>query len=300
MLRNLKLGTKFNLLLLLVFICGISLSGFALSQVMQQRAQDEVTSKALILMQAMNSVRNYTSDHIIPLLADKLESEPTFVAETVPAFSATEVFEDLRQNPAYRNFFYKEAAPNPTNLRDKADGFETDLVARFSSEPKTKEISGFRNVAGGQIFYIARPLAIPKQSCLVCHSTPDQAPKSLIRTYGSENGFGWQLNEIIATQVISVPAGDIFDAAHRSSSLVMSVLLGVFAAVILLINLLLRKVVIRRIRKMANMAQEVSTGTMIADFEQDSNDEIGSLGAAFNRMKSSLEIAMRLLSHQGS
>jgi HAMP domain-containing protein len=37
---------------------------------------------------------------------------------------------------------------------------------------------------------------------------------------------------------------------------------------------------------------------MAADFEQNSNDEIGILAASFNRMKSSLEIAMRLLHQQ--
>ena len=62
MLRNIKLGTRFNLLLLLVFICSVSLSGLALSRMLQQKAQDEVTSKALTLMQTMTAVRTYTNN----------------------------------------------------------------------------------------------------------------------------------------------------------------------------------------------------------------------------------------------
>ncbi|MBD2101056.1 DUF3365 domain-containing protein [Leptolyngbya sp. FACHB-261] len=295
MLKDAKLGTKFNLFLMTVFIGGILVSGIALSRVLEQAAQQEMTSRALLLIQSMNSVRTYTSEHINPLLAPRVETEPTFTPETVPAYAATEVFEDLRKNSDYSNFFYKEATLNPTNLRDKADDFEAKLVERFRSEPGLKELSGFRSLPGTESFYIARPLAITKESCLQCHSTPEAAPKSQITTYGTENGFGWKLNEIVAAQVISVPSGEILNNAQRSLSLVMGILIAIFTIVILLINLLLRRTIIRRIRRMSKVAHEVSTGKMDIDFVDDTNDEIGALSKAFGRMKSSYEIAMKFI-----
>lgn len=295
MLRNIKLKTKFNLILLLVFICGVSIGGFASSQVLQQRAQDEVTSKALALIETMTAVRNYTSTHINPLLAPKLETESEFIAETVPAYSATEVFQNLRKNEGYKNFFYKEATLNPTNLRDKADTFEAKIVERFRQESAIKEISDFRSLPNGRVLYIARPLAITKESCLRCHSNPKLAPKSQLATYGTENGFGWKLNEIVAAQIISVPAEEVFASVKQSLSLVILILIGIFALVILIINLLLNRSVIQPLRKMAHLAKEVSTGKTSDDFEQLSNDEIGILAASFNRMKSSLEIAMNMI-----
>jgi HAMP domain-containing protein len=298
MLKNLKLTAKFSLMLVLVFIGGIIISGAALSKVLEQRAEREVTSQAAILIEAMNAVRSYTSNRVNPLLASRLETEPVFIPETVPAYSATEVFENLRRNETYRNFFYKEAALNPTNLRDKADAFEAKLVERFRNESATKEIAGFRNLPGGEVFYIARPLAVTKESCLRCHSTPENAPKSQISTYGSEWGFGWKLNEIVAAQIISVPSSEIFDNSRRSLSLVMGILFGIFAIVVLWLNFFLKRSVIQPIKRMSRTAERVSTGEMSADFEQTSNDEIGILAASFNRMKSSLEIAMKLLSQQ--
>lgn len=298
MLKNVKLGTKFNLLLLLVFICGVSVSGAALSTMLQQKAQAEVTSKALALMQTMTAVRSYTNAHINPLLASRLETESLFIPETVPAYAATEVFENLRKNEGYNNFFYKEATLNPTNLRDKADTFEAKIVERFRQEAGTKEISDFRVLPNGRMFYIARPLAITKDSCLRCHSTPEAAPKSQLATYGRENGFSWQLNEIVAAQIISVPAEEVFVSAKQSLSLAMGILVGIFAIVILTINFLLKQTVIQPIRKISHLAKEVSTGKITDDFEQTSNDEIGILGASFNRMKSSLEIAMKMLDGQ--
>lgn len=294
-LQKLKLGAKFNVLLAAAFLIGLLLSSVALSQVLENRARGEVTSKALMLIQSMNSVRDYTSTKIQPLLKSRLDTDPTFIAETVPAYSANEVFQRFRENNDYKDFFYKEATLNPTNPRDKADVFETSLVERFKKEPNTTEISGFRDLPGGQVFYIARPLAVKKESCLQCHSTPDKAPKSQIATYGTDNGFGWALNDIVATQLIAVPAGEVINNAWRSLALVMAILTGVFLALVLLINTLLKRSVIRPIRRMANAAEAVSMGQMDIEFEQNSQDEIGALAGAFNRMKSSLEISMNLL-----
>ncbi len=298
MLKNLKLTTKFSLMLMLVFIGGILISGAALSKALEHRAENEITSQALLLIQTMNAVRSYTGEHINPLLTPRLDTEPVFIPETVPAYSATEVFENLRHNEEYKNFFYKEATLNPTNLRDKADTFETKIVERFRNEPQTKEISGFRTLPGGEVFYIARPLAILKESCLKCHSTPENAPKSQLATYGTEWGFGWKLNEIVAAQIISVPSAQVFAATKSSLSLVMGILFGIFAIIIFWINFFLKRSVIQPIKRMSKVAQKVSTGEMSADFDSSSNDEIGVLAASFNRMKSSLEIAMKLLHQQ--
>ncbi|MBV9385184.1 MAG: HAMP domain-containing protein, partial [Chroococcidiopsidaceae cyanobacterium CP_BM_ER_R8_30] len=46
------------------------------------------------------------------------------------------------------------------------------------------------------------------------------------------------------------------------------------------------------------VAQNVSTGDMSADFGKPPADEIGALVVAFNRMKSSLEIALNFLNQE--
>lgn len=297
-LKNLKIGAKFNLLLILVFIVSILGSGVALSSVLQGRAQNEVASQAQILIQMVNAVRDYTQNRIDPLLAPRLDTNPTFMPEIVPTFSSKEVFENFRKKAEYKNFFHKDATLNPTNLVDKADNFETQLVERFRNDSKTLEITGFRNLPEGEVFYIARPLKITQAKCLRCHSTPDQAPKSQLATYGSENGFGWQLNQIVSAQIISVPSEDIFANAKRTWILIMILLITIFAIVVFLINFLITKYVIQRIRRIEKIAQKVSIGDMSADFEESSNDEIGGLAQAFNRMKASLKIAMDMLNNQ--
>ncbi len=295
LLKNLKLGTKLNLLLLLIFLVVVTTSGWALSVILESYAEQEVASQAFLLLETMGSVRDYTSNQVNPELAPRLETEERFLPQTVPGYSAREVFEGLRSREQYSDFFYKEATLNPTNPRDKADEFETTLVENFRKQSTQKELTGFRSLPSGDIFYVARPIAIAKESCLRCHSTPQAAPKSQLATYGSDNGFGWTLNEIVAAKVVSVPASKVLSAARHLQLLVIGILSGFFLMAILIINLFLKFAVTKPLKQMAKLSREVSTGNMEGEFEHYANDEIGVLAASLNRMKVSLEMAMNML-----
>ena len=269
------------------------MSGIALSNILNKNAQNEITSKALMLMTTMNSVRDYTDTQVKPELKDKLETE--FLPQTVPAFSAREVFEKVRTDPEYKEFFYKEATLNPTNLRDKADSFEAPLVEQFRQDSNLKELRGFHDSPGGRLFYIARPLPISKETCLQCHSTPEAAPKSMIERYGTANGFGWKFREVVGAQIISVPATTVLQNAQKSFLLLIGVFLLIFAATILAVNFWLKRYVVRPLNRMAKVAEAVSMGDTEAEFERTSNDEVGSLAETFSRMKMSLTMAMQRL-----
>ena len=292
-LNNLTFSKKLIILLLILFIGGIVLSGVALASVLNYQAKTEISSKALLLMQSMNSVRYYTNTEVSPQLVSRLKAEE-FLPQTVPAYSANKVFDKLRADDSdYADYSYREAMLNPTNLRDKSDDFESQLVEIFRNNINTKELQGFRFLGNQQFFYMARPISVTASSCLRCHSTPDIAPKGMIQFYGTTNGFGWKLSEILGTQIVSVPASQILQKARESFVVVMGIVTMVFAVTILMANLLLKQYIIRPIKKIVLVAEAVSTGDMNADFEKTSNDEVGSLVEAFTRMKLSLAMAIK-------
>jgi HAMP domain-containing protein len=295
MFSNLKLNAKLNLLLVSIFFFTVIVSGFVLSIILQRNAESIVSNKALLLIETMSSVRHYTSTQVNPELVDRLETESQFLPQTVPGYSAREVFEELRTRKEYNDFFYKEATLNPTNLRDKADSFEAKLVETFQQQPELKEEVGFRSFASGKLFYIARPISVSKESCLRCHSSPDLAPKSQLATYGDKNGFGWKLNEIVGAQMISVPASKVFEEARNLQIIVIAVISFFFIMAMILINLFLKYTVNNPLKQMAQLAKQISTGDMSGEFPQKSKDEIGILAASLNRMKVSLKMAMDML-----
>jgi HAMP domain-containing protein len=290
-----KIGTRVTLNLIIVFAVGILISGIALSNVLDTKAQGEVNSKALALMEMNNAIRNYTNELVQPLLLPKAESQDTFIPESIPAFSVREIFEYFRSDPDYANFLYKDATLDPTNLRDKADIFEAQIVNEFRNNPNKNTDSGYRTISGSKLYYTAKPFSITNESCLRCHSTPERAPKSQLATYGTENGFGWKLNEVLGAQIVYVPAENILDNARNSFFLITGIVVMVFAAVVVVINLLLKKTVLKRIKNIASVAERVSVGDINANFGKQNKDEIGDLAEAFNRMKYSLEIAMNMI-----
>lgn len=309
MLKNLKLAPKFTILLSLVFILAIAISGFILSQATQQKAEADVSYKGRILMGMMNSVRNYTNTAINPLLAPQVETAPEFIPHSIPSFAVREVFEILRKDPDYQDYFYKDAVLNPTNLRDRADAFETELVAEFRQQSGLKELSGFRNREGEKVFYYAQPIIITNPNCLRCHSTPDQAPKSQIVTYGDQHGFGWELNQVLGTQTVYVPSDEIFAIAHQYLALFMGIFIGIFAIVLLLINFLLKRAVIQPIKPMARLAQKISSEQFMMDKDEEADlasldkvskksDELGQLARLFQQMAQAVYIREQTFAQQ--
>lgn len=294
-LNRFNLSGKLNLILLVIILIVIGINGLVLSQVLQKNAEREVASNAALLIETMGAVRDYTSNQVNPELAPRLETEDQFLPQTVPGYSAREVFENLRKREQYNDFFYKEATLNPTNLRDKADKFESTVVEQFRQQPNLKELSGFRSFAGGDIFYVARPIPVSKQSCLRCHSTPEAAPKSQLTTYGRENGFNWKLNEIVGAKIVSVPSSKVLADARRLQILVIGILAVGFLIALVILNLFLRFSIIKPIMDMSQWSKQVSTGNMHAEFEHPSKDEIGILANSVNRLKVSLEMAMNML-----
>ncbi|MCU0570520.1 MAG: DUF3365 domain-containing protein [Oculatellaceae cyanobacterium Prado106] len=266
-----------------------------LSQQLQQQAQRSIETQATQFMQTMSAVRQYTQEQILPLFTAQTQDAQQFIPETVPAYAVEQIFAALQHNAPEQPFSYKEAAPNPTNLRHKADEFEIQLINQFRQDPATQRISGFQDRPEGRVFYLAQPVVMRDPSCLQCHSRPAIAPPSLISTYGSQNGFNWHLNDVVAAQIVSVPVDVISASAHPSFWQVILVVLGMFGILLILLAILLQKVVVQRIRRLSRTAQAISLGETQVTFEEISEDEIGKLAIALQRMKHSLEIALNIL-----
>jgi len=126
-----------------------------------------------------------------------------FHPQSVPAFAATEIFNYLREK--YPEYFYKEATLNPTNERDRATDWETDIVNQFRGNAALPEFLTTRATPTGEALVLARPIKVNNVSCLACHTTPEQAPPEMVKLYPRRGGYGWKLNEIIGAQIVSVP-----------------------------------------------------------------------------------------------
>jgi protein-histidine pros-kinase len=212
----------------------------------------------------------------------------------VPAYSATQVFDYLhKRNPGY---YYKEATLNPTNLIDRASDWEADIINTFRNDSSRHELTGERNTPTGEELFYARPLQVSDPACFECHSTPARAPASMIRQYGSSNGFGWKPGEIVGAQIVSIPESLPIQLADRALKSLIAYLVIVALVALLVLDLVLVVTVIRPVSKLSQVADQISQGNLdVADIPVKGRDEISVLAASFNRMQRSLVKALRLI-----
>jgi HAMP domain-containing protein len=287
-----KLIIKFNLVFILVFLLGLGAAAYVSRDLLQKNAREEILQNARLVMETALATRAYTSTQVRPLLETQMKY--TFLPQSVPSYSAVEVLGTLRKK--FPEYTYKEATLNPTNPRDRAVDWEADVVNQFRSNPERPEIINERDTPSGRSLYIARPFQIKDPNCLICHSTVDAAPKTMVERYGPANGFGWQVNEVIGAQIVSVPTDVPLARAETAFRAFMISLTSVFAFIFIALNLMLYFVVIRPVTHLSKLADQVSLGQMDApEFSVKSRDEIGVLAESFNRMKKSLVQAMKML-----
>lgn len=287
-----KLLVKFNLIYVVVFALGVGVCGVVARNLLVGNAQQEVLDQARLLIDKANAVRSYTSGQITGLLQTQMKYE--FLPQAVPSYSATEVLAALQQK--YPEFYYKEATLNPTNPRDRAVGWEVDVVGQFRNSAELKEFVGERDTPVGRALYIARPLRITNPACLACHSSVEAAPRTLVDKYGPANGFGWNLNEVIGAQIVSVPLEVPLKRAERSLTVFVGSLVGVLLVVGIVLNLMIWLIVVRPVTRLSALADRVSQGDLEApEFKSGGRDEIAVLAQSFSRMRASVVQAMRML-----
>ena len=291
-----KLIWKFNLAILAVAAVAFILAAVVSYTVLHANARDEVLQNARVMMESANASGDYTNAQVRPLLETQLKYK--FIPQSVPAFAATEQFNELRKN--YPDYTFKAATLNPTNPRNHATDWEIDIVNQFRQSATKTEVIGERATQTGRSLYLARPIQIKDPACLTCHSTPDAAPRTMVETYGSTNGFGWKVNEIVGANIVSVPTSVPVQRANYTFRIFLLSLLVVFAFTIGMLNVMLYLFVIRRVKRLSKLADEVSLGNLDAgEFQTRSKDEIGVLTEALGRMKTSMVQAIKMLDAHG-
>jgi HAMP domain-containing protein len=287
-----SISTRIGLPLGLAFLLTLAGLAFYAAHLFEFQARLELQREARLMLDSATATRAYTSAEILPLLSASLQHE--FLPQSVPFYAATQNF--LRLHAQHPDYSYKEATLNPTNLRDRATDWEADIIQQFRNDSHSRELVGERNTPMGPVLYLARPIAVSKE-CLECHSEPAAAPKTLLARYGANNGFGWQPDEVVGAQVISVPLAVASSDAHKTLVKLVMALAISFVLLGLLVHWLLRRHVLSPLRQITALADSVSKGNENVNFPAASSREFGVVVQAFERMRISLQKAMRLLGH---
>ena len=89
------LRLKFNLVLLVVFVLGLTVTAYISWGLLQRDARQEVVRTADLMMEAALAIRAYTVEQVRPQL--DLQLMRVFLPQSVPAYAATQTLKQIRQ-----------------------------------------------------------------------------------------------------------------------------------------------------------------------------------------------------------
>lgn len=286
-----SLLVRINLILGAVSVCAAILASVWCWRILEVNARQQVLADAGLMMDSAIAIQSYTAEEILPLLERPMHE--AFLPQGIPFYAATQNFLRLRER--HPQYAYKEATLNPTNPRDRATDWEADLIQRFRNDAGTAEMVGERETPLGSSLYLARPIRVAAE-CVACHGSADAAPPTLVARYGRDNGFGWQTGETVGAHVVSVPFSAAAASAGRAFRGFLTALGATFATFFVALNVLLYVLLVRPVKQIAAIADRLSVGDQsAAQFPAGGPAEVASLVRSFNRMRTSLDKAMRLL-----
>jgi HAMP domain-containing protein len=290
-----RLTAKITLVLSGAFVVGLALGSLAAYRYVTDSAVENSAGDARIVMEAASAVRSYTAESISPLLQEQMKTQ--FLPYAIPSFAAqTNAKLVQKKLPEYS---YREPTLNPTNVNDRATDWEAEIVNEFRNNSEITEKTTVRDTPNGPVLTMARPLKVGGQVCLNCHSTPDVAPPTMIALYGSQNGFGWKLGEVIGAQLVSIPLSVPLQRAYAKLPWMIAGIAGILLILLIVIGVVLRALIVKPMIGISELANDVSMGKLDSpEFSRAGRDELGSLATSFNRMRRSLQNAMKMLEEQ--
>ncbi len=266
-------------------IVSLPLTYFWVRNQVYTQAQKELT----LLVDMVRSVRNVVREDTRPHFLPQGVFFPPVVSSTVMAKTVASKF--AREQPDY---YIKIASDNPLNQENLPEPLEKDLLSFFRRTQTTDPVVQTGTVKD-KTYLVSSAPAVAKESCLVCHGAPREAPSEITETYGTTSGFGWRTGRVVGASVVGVPLGDVNSIVLKRGLIIISVLTLLFGSVLLTVNRLVRRIIIQPVLEITSIASDVSRGKLDQSFSSSKDNEIGDLAQSFELMRRSLLMAMKRL-----
>lgn len=265
----------------------LAVLGWASYEFSRRAAMTEAGNKGEIIFNYLQAQRHFFSKNQTPLISELIEKD-RFYPNLMSGFAATSTTFNYF-NQRMPGFMIKYAAGNPLKETNRADAFEVEIINKFKADQSLTETSGTITKNGTNFFYQAIPLKIDNKDCLECHSDPALAPKDQVVLYGSENGYNWKMNEIVASLLVYIPISEAIAQAKKTALTLLGIGAGCLIFTLFVISVFLEKGVVQPIMKLNNRTEEISLGKSLDNpVIINSNDEIGSLSRAIDRLRISV------------
>jgi len=271
--RNMSLGARFNLILILIF--AILLACNAVDDYYRQHAlirQDAIDTSRMMARQIIET-RSYLSS----VLKDEARNNQNLIPQVASTRIAASISKDSKYTLRQTSLRYR----NPEN---RPDPYETNVLKRFN-EKKVPEFYEVVNVNGNEILRYLVPMVADK-SCLECHGSYESAPDYVQQRFPKGHySYNYSVGEVIGAISVSIPLADLYITIGKNlkSDLLYSGLI-VFL-ILLLTGTLIRRFIITPVGHLSETLSNIArTGAFDTKLQVAGDDEISRLIVTYNSM----------------
>jgi methyl-accepting chemotaxis protein len=283
-----SLSKKFNLSLVIVYLCSILVTAPAIYFVTKDQVYSQAQKDLVLLVDVVKSIQDYVATDLRPhFMKEKIFYSPSFSGIVATARIAKYL---KQRQPQY---YIRNASDNPLNTDNRVRGLELALLEQFRNDRTLTSLNEEGEI-DGQNYLVSSAPKISKKGCLRCHGDPAQAPVDVTGSYGSETGYGYQSGEVVGVSVVGVPLDDIQALTIERSLIIIGGITILFALLFIVVNSMVRRLILEPISDITEVAKAVSQGDLNREVGfSKRNDEIAELAMAFELMRRSLITAIK-------
>jgi PAS domain S-box-containing protein len=276
--RNMKLGTRFTIIMLLIFSALVACN--AVDDYYRQHAlirQDAIDSSRMMARQIIET-RSY--------LSSVMTDEPARNQNLVPQVASTRIAAAISKDTQYT---LRQTSLRYRNPENKPDPYEAAVLGKFNKSRITEHFEVIDSSGEETFRYMVPMIADP--SCLECHGSYESAPEFVRKRFPKGHfSYNYKVGEVIGAISISIPMKELHAKIGRNlkSNLLFSGF--VVFLILLLTETLIRRFIIAPVTKLSETLCTVArTGAFGTKLPVDGTDEISRLIITYNAMIEELE-----------
>jgi signal transduction histidine kinase len=219
----------------------------ALYYFMQDTLNEEVSTRATIVLQQVDAVQKYVQTRLRPKMLEVLPDN--FILEAMSSsYISRSVMETA--DAADTDYVYRRVAVNARNPVSEATAVERELITYFRENSDENLWQGQKVIDNEDVFVMARPVRFV-ESCMLCHGAPEDAPAEMIAQYGRK-GFSHTLGSIDGVDLVGIPTDRYAVRNMEEFSLYVAAYLVSSVLVLLMIYLTFQQVVLVNFRTLTS------------------------------------------------
>ena len=202
----------------------------------------------------------------------------------LPAHALSQIAADFPEwiNSGLR---FNNVSDRPRNPANQADVHELAAMEWFRANPKAPDRIAEISTPDGDVYHFTAPIWM-EPYCLGCHGERQSAPPSIQGIYG--NAYDYHLGEVRGVMSIKLPMDELRTNARHIWMQRFGLRAGGYAALLILVGLLMRQLVVGRLAHLRSVTRKIETGDLSARADVSGNDEIMLLASSFNAMTEAL------------